>query len=242
MRELRARFSVDNSRSDCTVLPKNSDKVRYRYTGYPRDGVIMAAGDKLKEAEEIFRKRGGTLRTSEAIRAGIYQRTLYRMRDEGLIEAIARGLYRLRDLPPLGNPDLVSVALKIPRGVICLISALSFHEMTTQVPHVVHVALTPGTEPPRLDHPPIRVSWFSGKAFSEGIETHDLDDVPVRIYSPEKTLADCFKYRNKIGIDVAVGALKLYRKRKPLRADEILRYARICRVEKVMRPYLEAIL
>jgi predicted transcriptional regulator of viral defense system len=182
------------------------------------------------------------MRTSEAIKAGIYPRTLYQMRDQGLIEAIARGLYRLHDLPPLGNPDLVSVALKIPRGVICLISALSFHGMTTQVPHVVHVALVPGTEPPRLEHPPVRVSWFSGKVYSEGIEAHDIDGVPVRVYSPEKTLADCFKHRNKIGIDVAVEALKLYRKHRPLRADDLVRYAKICRVEKIMRPYLEAIL
>jgi predicted transcriptional regulator of viral defense system len=164
------------------------------------------------------------------------------MRDQGLIEAIARGLYRLRDMPPLGNPDLVSVALKVPRGVICLISALNFHEMTTQVPHAVHIALIPGTEPPRLEYPPVRISWFSGRVFTEGIENHNIDDVPVRLYGPEKTLADCFKHRNKIGIDVAVEALKLYRKRKPLRADELVRYAKVCRVEKVMRPYLEAIL
>ena len=202
----------------------------------------MAEGDKLEQARAIFQRHGGTLRTSDAIKAGIYPRTLYQMRDQGLIEAIARGLYRLCDMPPLGNPDLVSVALKVPRGVICLISALNFHEMTTQVPHVVHVALIPGTEPPRLEHPPVRISWFSGKVFAEGIETHDIEDVPVRIYSPEKTLADCFKHRNKIGIDVAVEALKLYRKRKSLRTDELVFYAKICRVERVMRPYLEAIL
>ena len=202
----------------------------------------MAEGGKLEQARVIFLKHGGTLRTSEAIKAGIYPRTLYQMRDQGLIETIARGFYRLRDLPPLGNPDLISVALKIPRGVICLISALSFHEMTTQVPHVVHVALVPGTEPPRLEHPPIRVSWFSGRVFSEGIEAHEIDDVPVRVYSPEKTLADCFKHRNKIGVDVAVEALKLYRKHKPLKADDLVRYAKICRVEKIMRPYLEALL
>lgn len=202
----------------------------------------MAERDKFEQARAIFQRHGGTMRTSEAIKAGIYPRTLYQMRDQGLIEAIARGLYRLHDLPPLGNPDLVSVALKIPRGVICLISALSFHGMTTQVPHVVHVALVPGTEPPRLEHPPVRVSWFSGKVYSEGIEAHDIDGVPVRVYSPEKTLADCFKHRNKIGIDVAVEALKLYRKHRPLRADDLVRYAKICRVEKIMRPYLEAIL
>jgi predicted transcriptional regulator of viral defense system len=202
----------------------------------------MAEGDRLEQARAIFRRHGGTLRTREAIKAGIYPRTLYQMRNQGMIEAIARGFYRLRNLPPLENPDLVSVALKVPRGVICLISALSFHEMTTQVPHAVHIALVPGTEPPRLEHPPVQVSWFSGRVFSEGIEAHDIDGVKVQVYSPEKTLADCFKHRNKIGIDVAVEALKLYRKRKPIRANELVRYAKICRVEKIMRPYLEAIL
>jgi predicted transcriptional regulator of viral defense system len=202
----------------------------------------VAERDKFEQARAIFQRHGGTMRTSEAIKAGIYPRTLYRMRDQGLIEAIARGLYRLHDLPPLGNPDLVSVALKIPRGVICLISALSFHGMTTHIPHVVHVALVPGTEPPRLEHPPVRVSWFSDRVYSEGIEAHDIDGVTVRIYGPEKTLADCFKHRNKIGIDVAVEALKLYRKHKALRVGELVRYAKICRVERIMRPYLEAIL
>ncbi|MFH1221424.1 MAG: type IV toxin-antitoxin system AbiEi family antitoxin domain-containing protein [Candidatus Eisenbacteria bacterium] len=201
----------------------------------------MVQDDKIQEAQKAFRRHGGTLRTSAAIKAGIYPRTLYRMRDQGIIDTLARGLYRLSDLPSLGNPDLVSVALKIPHGVICLISALSFHQMTTQIPHAVHVALVPGTEPPRLAHPPIRISWFSGRAFSEGVEIHEIDGVPVRIYSPEKTLADCFKHRNKIGLDVALEALRLYRRHKPLRAEQIVHYAKICRVEKIIRPYMEAL-
>ena len=125
---------------------------------------------------------------------------------------------------------------------MCLVSALAYHELTTQVPYQVHLALPRGAEPPRLDYPPLRVVWFTGEAFTEGVETHELDGVRVRIYGPEKTLADCFKYRHKIGVDVAVEALRLYRERRPLRASELLGYARICRVEKVMRPYLEALL
>lgn len=182
------------------------------------------------------------LRVSEAIKIGVHPRTLYAMVDTGIVERLSRGLYRLTDLPPLGNPDLTSVALKIPNGVICLISALAFHEITTQIPHEVYVALARGTEPPRLDYPPIRVFWFTGKAFTEGIERHTLEGASVRVYSAEKTVVDCFKYRNKIGLDTAIEALRLYRQRMHTRIDDLMRFARICRVEKVMRPYLEALL
>ena len=198
--------------------------------------------NKFEKARSIFRQHGGILRMSEAIHAGIHRKMLYAMLDAGIIEKLCRGLYRLADLPPLGNPDLVSVAMKVPMGVICLISSLSFHEITTQVPHEVYIALRRGTEPPRLKHPPVRIFWFTGEAFTEGIETPKVDGVQLRIYSPEKTVVDCFKYRNKIGLDTAVEALKLYRERKRIKVNELIRYARVCRVEKVMRPYLEAIL
>ena len=164
------------------------------------------------------------------------------MLDVGIVERIDRGLYRLSDLPPLGNPDLVPVALKAPEGVICLISALVFHEITTQIPHEVSLALRRGAEPPRLEHPPIRVYWFTGTSFTEGIENYEVDGTRVRVYCPEKTLADCFKYRNKIGLDITIEGLRLYREKGPLKVDEIMKYAKVCRVEKIMRPYLEAIL
>lgn len=196
----------------------------------------------IETAKAVFRRHGGVLRTSEAIRSGIHPRTLYAMRDAGVLERLSRGLYRIADLPPLGNPDLVAVALKVPTGVICLISALAYHELTTQIPHEVYLALPRGAEPPRLDHPPVRVFWFTGKAFTAGTDTPKLDGVAVRIYSAEKTLADCFKYRNKIGLDTAVEALKRYVSSRRVRVDKLIAYARICRVEKVMRPYLEALL
>lgn len=198
--------------------------------------------DRFEKAKNIFRQHGGVLKMSEAVQAGIHRKMLYAMRDAGIIEKLDRGLYRLADLPPLGNPDLVSVAMKVPTGVICLISALSFHEITTQIPHEVYIALRRGTESPRLKHPPVRVFRFTGEAFTEGIVTPKVDGIQIRIYNPEKTLADCFKYRNKIGLDIAVEALKLYRERKRVKVNEVMRYARICRVEKVMRPYLEALL
>jgi predicted transcriptional regulator of viral defense system len=202
----------------------------------------MKSRDNFKKAKKTFQRSGGVLRMNEALQAGIHRRMLYSMLEAGLIEQLTRGLYRLADLPPLGNPDLVSVSLKIPNGVICLISALAYHEITTQVPHEVYMALERGTEPPRLGHPPIRIFWFSGQAFTLGIQTHKIDNVPVRIYSPEKTITDCFKYRNKIGLDTAIEALKLYRKNKRFKANDLMQIARACRVEKVIRPYLEALL
>jgi predicted transcriptional regulator of viral defense system len=164
------------------------------------------------------------------------------MRDAGLLKRLSRGLYRLTEAPPLGDPDLVTVALRAPDAVICLISALAHHDLTTQVPHAVYVALPTGARKPRLRQPPLEVFEFGGEAWREGIETHELDGVPVRIYSPEKTLADCFKYRNKLGLDTAIEALKLYVERGEVDVDAIMRYARICRVARVMRPYLEAVL
>jgi len=198
---------------------------------------------KFDEAYAVFKKHKGIMRRKAALACGVFPRTLYAMRDQGLLIQVSRGLFRLPDMPPLKEPDLAIVGAKVKNGVVCLISALAFHSLTSQIPHEVGIALERGIgEIPRIEFPPLKVYWFTGRAFHEGIETHNIDGIDVRIYSPEKTLADCFKFRNKIGQDVAVEALKLYRERKPLKVDEILRYARICRVEKVMKPYLEAIL
>ena len=164
------------------------------------------------------------------------------MRDDGTLETVSRGVFRFADSEPLGNPDLVTVATRVQNGVVCLISALAFHEITTQIPHEIHVALQRGAETPRLDYPPIKLYWFSDKAYSDGVETHEIDGVSVHIYSPEKTLADCFKFRNKIGLDTAVEAVRFYRERRSVNVDALMRYAGICRVGKVMRPYLEALL
>jgi predicted transcriptional regulator of viral defense system len=197
---------------------------------------------KIKEASALFRKHGGMMRMATAIQAGIHRRTLYAMRDEGVLEQLSRGLYRLADAPPLASPDLVAVAQRVPRGVICLISALAFHDLTTQIPHQVYIAISRDSEPPRVDYPPVRVFRFAGQAFAAGIETRDLDGTQVRIYNREKTLADCFKYRNKIGLDTAVEALKRYKQQGRIDAETLLRYAQACRVGKVIRPYLEAVL
>lgn len=198
--------------------------------------------DNLEHALDLFRDNGGILRTKDVIKAGVHPRTLYALRDEGSIEQLSRGLYRIADAVPLGNPDLVAVALRAPDAVVCLISALSYHELTTQIPHEVTLAIDRGAEPPRIDHPPVRTFWFSGKAFTEGIETHRLDDVSVRIYGREKTITDCFFYRNKIGLDTCLEALRFYKGQRKIDVDALLRFASIRRIKRVLTPYLEAIL
>jgi predicted transcriptional regulator of viral defense system len=204
--------------------------------------TIEATDKQFDAARRVFRRGGGMLRTSEALDHGVHPRTLYAMRDAGVLERLDRGLYRLTDLPPLSDPDLVTVANKIPKGVICLISALHFHDITTQIPHAVSIAVSRGTEPPRLEYPPIQLYWFSGGAFAAGIEVHHIDKTPVRVYSAEKTLADCFKYRNKIGMDTVLEAVTLYRDQRKPKPKKLIEYAKVCRVDKVMRPYLEALL
>lgn len=194
-----------------------------------------------KQPEEIFRSCGGQLRMSEAIEQGITRYMLYSLRDKGVIEQVSRGVYRLVELPPISNPDLVTVSLRFPRAVICLISALAYHDITTQVPHNVSVAVPRDSRLPSLDYPPILAHRFSEQAYLSGIEEHQIDGVTVKVYSTEKTLADCFKFRNKIGMDVVLEAFKLHKSRKKFNLSEILKQAKICRVEKVMRPYLEAI-
>lgn len=191
--------------------------------------------------EAIFRQRGGVLRMAEALAAGVRRRDLYALRDSGALTQLSRGVYRLASLPELAAPDLVTVALRVPNGVVCLVSALAFHELTTQIPHAVEVALARGTERPRIDYPPVHYHWFSSPAFSSGIETRSLDGTKVRIYSAEKSIADAFKYRNKLGTDIAIEALKNWRARRGRRIESLLEQARICRVERVMRPYLEAL-
>lgn len=193
------------------------------------------------KAIETFRNHNGLLRTQQAIDEGIAPRTLYQMRETGAIVRESRGLYRLADTEPGEYYDLVQVALRIPKGVICLISALSFHGLTTQIPHYVYVALPIDAEKPRLEYPPIRFFWLSPKTYSTGIEEHTLDGIPVKIYGIEKTIADCFKFRNKIGLDVALEALRNYRKRECFDIETLLQFARIDRVERVVKTYLEAI-
>lgn len=201
-------------------------------TGRPQSG--------LKDPVALFRAHGGQLRMSEALRLGINRYQIYKMRDEGVIEPVSRGLYRLTSLPPVSHPDLVSAAARYPHAVLCLVSALSWHEITTQIPHRIDLAVDRDARLPAQDYPPVRGYRFSGERFTSGIEQHKVDGVTINVYSVEKTLADCFRFRNRLGKDIVLEALKLYPKRHTARYDAVLKFARICRVESVMRPYLEA--
>jgi predicted transcriptional regulator of viral defense system len=194
-----------------------------------------------EKVTEIIEKNGGLARARDFLAGGIHPRDLYRMRDEGVLECISRGLYQIAGQIP-ADPDLATICQKIPKGVICLISALSIHEITTEIPRGVHVALKRGSEKPRIHYPPVQTYWMSGAAFTEGVERQTIDGTDVPVYCVEKTLADCFKYRNKIGMDVVLEALKFYRERCRFDGNKIMHYAKICRVDNIMRPYLEATL
>lgn len=194
------------------------------------------------KALKLIKQSGGMIRTAEALRAGVHPRDLYALHESGDLERLSRGLFRVSSLKPLPYPDLATVALRVPRCVICLVSALAFHGMTTQVPHTVSIALPKGATTPMLEDPPLTIHRFSPPIFEAGVETHPLNGVSLRVYSREKTLADCFRYRQRIGMDVVLEALKAYREAGRIAVPTLLLYARTCRVEKTMRPYLEAML
>ena len=196
----------------------------------------------FQTAEEIFKQNNGILRTGQAKKLGINEVTLVQMCDNGLLVKESRGVYRLANLPPLSNPDFVQIAMRVPQAVICLISALNYHQLTTQIPYKVTIALPKDVKAPRIEHPPLDIVYLSHKPYTTGIEETILDGVPVRIYNREKTVADCFKFRNKIGLDIALEALKDYMRQPNRDIQKIIKYARINRVEKIMTPYIQAIL
>jgi len=202
--------------------------------------TLLSMSAKQK-AIKLFKKNQGLLRTAEAMRLGIHPRTLYLLRDEGLLEQLAKGIYRLIEVPDFSEPDLVLVCKKIPQGIICLISALAYHEITTQIPHFVYVAIPTKTRPSRLEYPPLRYFRYSDKVYNAGIETKLIGGYPVKIYNIEKTLADCVKFRNKIGMDIVIEALKMYWQRKSAQIDKLYEYAKINRVEKILQPIIETI-
>lgn len=197
---------------------------------------------KYSPYKKIFEKHNGLLRVSEAVQLGIPEHIVYEMFQRGDLVKEARGVYRLADSEPLGNPDLVQVSLLVPKGVICLISALYFYEITTQIPHSVYVALPQNAGKPRIAYPPMEVFWVTTSLHSVGVDEHVLDGVKVKIYNREKTIADCFKFRKRIGEEIALEALKEYVNQPNLDVHKLLEYAKINRVEKLMIPYLKSLL
>jgi predicted transcriptional regulator of viral defense system len=181
------------------------------------------------------------LRTRDLERLGVSRKNLKRLSDQGVIEKIGRGLYRVAASEATEHQSLVEACARVPHGVVCLLSALRFHGLTTQNPFAVWLAIDRKAWLPRVDYPPLQVVRFSGEALKSGVEAHVLQGVQVRVYSPGKTVADCFKYRNKIGPDVAIEALKDCIAKRLCTFDDLWRFARICRVANVMRPYLESL-
>lgn len=183
----------------------------------------------------------GLLRVCDLTSRGLHPEYLRRLYQKGLVRREGRGLYIAADAEISVHYGLAQVAKRIPHGVICLLSALSFHEIGTQLPHQVWMAIDRRAAKPKTQFPPLRVMRFSGVALTEGIETYQIEGVPVQIFNPAKTVADCFKYRNKIGLDVALEALKECILDRRTTMDDLWHFAKVCRMTNVMRPYMEAI-
>jgi len=189
---------------------------------------------------ELFKNKGGLMRTSEALNLGIHRRTIYGLRDEGILVAVSRGLYQLAEMEVPPEINLAEVAKRVPNGVICLVSALAFHELTTQIPHYIWLAVERKARKPRIEYPPVRVFHFSGRVFTSGIESCRISHQTVRIYNAPKTIIDCFRWRKAVGLDVVLEAMREYLKRPDSSPSTLMEYAKICGMEKRVTPYLEA--
>ena len=183
------------------------------------------------------------LQTRELEARGISRQRLPALLRRKLLQKVGRGLYMApSDHRISANHSLAEIAVRVPQGVICLLSALRFHGLTTQMPHETWIAIEQNARRPRIDFAPVRFAYFSGAAFAEGAEVHRIEGISVRIYCPEKTIADCFKFRNRIGLDIAIEALREARRKRICSIPKLERFAAVCRVANVMRPYMEAIL
>ena len=195
---------------------------------------------KTKRILELARN-SGILSTGEVRSLGIHHEYLRQLCAEGKLVRVGRGRYMLPDAEVTAHHGLAQAGKAVPKSVICLLSALRFHEIGTQAPHQVWVAIDRRAARPQVKHLKMRIVRFSGKALTEGVDEHNIEGVPVRIYNPAKTVADCFKYRNKIGVDVALEALREVVRFRKCTIDDLWRYAKICRVTKTLRPYMESI-
>lgn len=200
----------------------------------------MPADTHTRRVLDLAQQKG-LLRASDLDAIQAPRVVLTRLTAAGLLDKIGRGLYRLPGHAGSEHEGLAAVASKVPQAVFCLLSALQFHELTTQLPRQVWIAMPRGSHVPRLDHPPVKMVQMAGEVYTEGIETVERDGVELHVYGAAKTVADCFKHRHKIGLDVALEALKEVRAKRLATADELWRYAKLCRVANVMRPYLEAV-
>lgn len=200
---------------------------------------MPTASAQQKALKLAARTQGVT--TREIAAAGIHRQALTRLVEAGKLERVARGVYRLPEQAATEHHGLALASIAMPQATVCLLSALQFHQIGTQLPAQVWVAIDRRARQPSLKYPPLRVMRYSGEALTAGVETHRLEGRAVRIYSVAKTLADCFKYRNKIGLDVALEALREAWRARRFTMDDLHRQAHVCRVQRVMQPYLEAL-
>ena len=199
-------------------------------------------GNPMSRKQQVLQlaEEKGIIRAEDVEAAGISRNYLYRMHREGVLRKNAVGLYAVPEAPITEHSSLAVVAKRVPHAVVCLISALSYHEVTTQIPHEIWLAVPRGSWRPDIEYPPLNLTYVSGNAYSFGIQEHDIGGVLVKVYSPAKTVADCFKFRNKVGLDVALEALREIWRTRKASMDELVEAAEIDRVSKIMRPYLEA--
>jgi predicted transcriptional regulator of viral defense system len=199
-------------------------------------------GNKKPELADFLREKRGLATYSEIIKAGFNKTLLKAGLNSGRIQKVDRGLYRLSDGFSISEPDIVAVSIKAPKGVVCLLSALAFHEATNEIPSCVHIAIPRGTHANKIKYPPVKYCRYNHNAWEAGIEEREVDGRKIKVYSLAKTIADCFKFRNKIGMNIARDALKIAVSEKGTKPQEIMRYARICRVERIIKPILETLL
>jgi predicted transcriptional regulator of viral defense system len=185
-------------------------------------------------------KQMGIIRPRDVDAAGIPREYLLRLYRHGDLMRVGRGLYALPGTLTGESVLLAEVAKLVPNAVVCLISALQFHELTTQISHLVWIAIENKKWEPAFKYPPLELVRLTGRAFSFGVEEHEVNRVPIKVYSPAKTVADCFKFRNKIGLDVAMEALRETWRSRKATMDELWEAAKACRVANVIRPYMEA--
>ncbi len=185
--------------------------------------------------------QNGIIRPRDVEAIGIHRAYLSMLCKSGKLERRARGLYTRNGAPIKENCQLAEIAKRIPNAVFCLLSSLSFHNIGTQLPHEIWISIPKSSWKPSIKYPPLNVTYTSGAAYSYGIEEHVEDGVKLKVYSPAKTVADCFKFRNKVGLDVAMEALKETWRDHKATADELVAAAEVCRIYNVMRPYMEAI-
>lgn len=191
---------------------------------------------------EVFKTHKGFARTKDILAAGVHTRNIKRAREKGQVIQVKRGFYRLAEIPLISNQGFVDLARAVPEGVICLLSALAYYELTTFNPSVIAMAICRGSRKPKIEYPPVEFYHFSKKQFEAGINKIKIKSHEIRIYGPEKTICDCFRYRNKLGIDITKEGLSEYLKRKDRSLEKLFEYAEICRIKPLLQTWLNAMI